>query len=227
MKILNVLKLDFIKETINEYGHKEANAVFDEELSEDLIHSTNLRPGDSFSFYSLPLYVITRLVRPKIIIETGVQNGGSSQTILAALNKNKEGTLHSVDSGEMSTDGTHVVTNGKPGEKVSKHLRDRWNLHIGFTNNVFPKLLPSIDTVDLFFHDSDHSKQNIEYEFGEIKEHLSKNGLVGLHDHYGQWDHETILPVDKYNFFIGKDRPAMHSYNGEFHNVLRLWKKND
>lgn len=226
MRIIDVLKSDFVNEINNEYGSKEANSVLNEEVTNDLAHSLQLRPGDSFSFYSLPLYVVTRIVKPSIVIETGVQNGGSTQTILAALNQNKKGTLHSIDSGDISTDGTHKSTsNGLPGQNVSNHLRDRWKLHIGFTFDVFPKLLPEIDLIDLFFHDSDHSKENVEYEFNAIKTHLNKNGLVGLHDHYGQWDHETILPANEYKFCIGKDRPATHSLNGEYHNVLRLWKK--
>jgi hypothetical protein len=45
----------------------------------------------------LDLYVIARLLRPRVIIESGVSSGISSAHILAALRKNGRGKLHSID----------------------------------------------------------------------------------------------------------------------------------
>lgn len=225
MKIVDLLNRDFLAEIVNEFGKEEAKKVVSKELDHLLNHSLNLRPGDSFIFYSLPLYVMCRLLRPKVVLETGVQNGGSTQTILCALRENNVGRLFSVDSGEVSTDGTHTNTWGPPGKNVSEELKSSWDLRIGYTSNIFPTLLPEIENVDLFFHDSDHSKQNVEYEFEAVKKFSSKNSWLGLHDHYGQWDSENIMSKDKFVFIIGKDRPPVHQKDGKYHNVLRLWKQ--
>lgn len=223
MKIINYLKEDFIQECLDFFGN-EVNEILNEDVDDILLHSKNLRPGDSFSFYSLPLYVVVRMIKPENIIETGTQNGGSAQTMLYALHKNGKGTLHSIDSGSESTDNTHLITVGKPGEKITDFLKERWKLHLGFSYDKLRPLLDEIKTVDLFFHDSDHSKKCIEFEFSEVIKNINNESLVGLHDHYGQWDTEHIL--NNFQQVFAKKRPNTHLQNREYHNVLRLWKKN-
>ena len=223
MKIINYLKEDFIQECLDFFGN-EVNEILNEDVDDILLHSKNLRPGDSFSFYSLPLYVVVRMIKPENIIETGTQNGGSAQTMLYALHKNGKGTLHSIDSGSESTDNTHLITVGTPGEKITDFLKERWKLHLGFSYDKLRPLLDEIKTVDLFFHDSDHSKKCIEFEFSEVIKNINNESLVGLHDHYGQWDTEHIL--NNFQQVFAKKRPNTHLQNGEYHNVLRLWKKN-
>lgn len=223
MKIIDNLKKDFIEECLIYFG-ESVNDVLNEDIDEILLHSKTLRPGDSFSFYSLPLYVVVRMIKPENIIETGTQNGGSAQTMLYALHKNGKGTLHSIDSGDSSTDNTHVITIGKPGEKITDFLKERWKLHLGFSYDKLRPLLDEIGTVDLFFHDSDHSKKCIEFEFSEVIKNINNKSLVGLHDHYGQWDSESLM-MDFEQIFA-KKRPNTHKQNGEYHNVLRLWKRN-
>lgn len=223
MKIKNYLNKDFIDESLEYFG-EEVNDVLNEDVDDILLHSKNLRPGDSFSFYSLPLYVVTRMIKPNNIIETGTQNGGSAQTMLYALYKNNKGILHSIDSGNMSTDNTHIITNGQPGEKITSFLKKRWNLHLGYSYDKLTPLLNDIGIVDLFFHDSDHSKKCIEFEFNEVLKHTNSDSLIGLHDHYNQWDSNNILTG--YKQIFAKKRPNKHFENGNYHNVLRLWRKN-
>lgn len=222
MKIKDYLKKDFIEECLSFFG-ESVSEILNEDVDEVLLHSMNLRPGDSFSFYSLPLYVVVRMIKPENIIETGTQNGGSAQTMLYALHKNGKGTLHSIDSGNVSTDNTHVITIGLPGEKITEFLKERWKLHLGFSYDVLRPLLDEIKTVDLFFHDSDHSKKCIEFEFSEIIKNITNASLVGLHDHYDQWDSKSIL--NGFEQIFAKTRPNQHLANGEYHNVLRLWKR--
>lgn len=223
-KVRDFLLQDFINECYENFELSEVDFIMNEDIDENLLHSKTLRPGDSFSFYSLPLYTICRIIKPSIVIETGTQNGGSAQTILYVLHKNKKGVLHSIDSGSNSTDGTHIITSGKPGEKISDFLKERWILHVGFSYDILPTLLEEVKNVDLFFHDSDHSKNCVEFEFKKIIEYIGPNSLIGLHDHYDQWDHRVILK--NFNQVLAKNRPNVHFSNGDYHNVLRLWKKN-
>jgi hypothetical protein len=220
MKIRSELQSDFIGEISKWPGSLE---ILEEEIKADLLKSKELRPGDSFSFYSLPLYVVCRVTKPKNVIETGTQNGGSAQAILSALQVNNIGNLYSIDSGDTSTDKSHSLTMGTPGHLISSHLKSKWLLKIGFSYDVLPDMLKHMGTVDLFFHDSDHSKECVEFEFKEVVKYCTKGSLVGLHDHYGQWDHPRIL--DGFRQVIGIKRPPVHFEGGKHHNVLRLWEK--
>jgi len=234
MKVVDALQKDFaqeVREVFSDVGDM-IDVVLAEDLNDNLLHSKVLRPGDSFSFYSLPLYVVTRLIQPKIVLETGTQNGGSAQAILEALRVNDEeydalGTLFAIDSGPKSTDGSHRLTKGMPGEKITKELKTRFRMIIGFSYDELPKLLDKLQgegrKVDLFFHDSDHAKKCVEFEMKIMAGHVERDGLVGLHDHYGQWNHDSIL--HGFDFVIGSKRPATHRKDGQYHNVLRLFKK--
>lgn len=219
MKIRDALLPDCVADLEALFPH--AATVLDESAEDpDLQHCKSLRPGDSFQFYALPLYCVTRLQRPTVVIETGTQNGGSAQAILLALDWNDWGTLHSIDSGLFSTDGSHTATRGAPGAGISDYLKNRWDLYIGLSQHALPSIRV---TPDLFFHDSDHSKACVEMEFRHIVPRCAKGALVGLHDHYGQWDHDAIL--SGWKPVLGHSHPPVHQANGVYHNVLRLWQK--
>lgn len=223
MNIREVLLPDFIAEVTAFFG-AAVDPILDEPVTEDMqIIPAALRPGDAFQFYALPLYVIARLTRPTIAIETGTQNGASAQGILCALKRNEWGHLISIDAGNDSSDGTHAHTeDGIPGKYIPNHLRDRWSMVIGFTQD---KLGPIIEkgVVDLFFHDSDHSREVVEYEFQTVVKASQSGTIVSLHDHYGQWDYARILsgwlPI------CGHSRPQVLALGGVYQNVIRAWRK--
>jgi len=223
MKIRDVLLPDFMEEIRSHFGIASED-VFDEPVTEDMqIIPAALRPGDAFQFYALPLYVLARLTFPGLVVETGTQNGASAQGILCALKRNAHGRLISIDAGNDSSDGTHAFTlDGIPGKHIPDHLRDRWELIIGFTQN---KLEPAIDGefVDLFFHDSDHSRAVVEYEFETVARHARSGSIVSLHDHYGQWDYERILAG--WTPICGQSRPQVLEVQGVYQNVIRAWRK--
>jgi hypothetical protein len=225
MRIVDKVHSDFKDEVISEWGNG-ASYVLLEHTTSLIDHAQDLRPGHAFENYVLPLYVVTRCIGPTIAIETGTQNGGSAQAILAALDVNQNGKLWSFDSANQSTDGTHTLTHGTPGEMITPRLKPRWNLTIGFTYNTLKPLLNMLDgiPVDLFFHDSDHSKECVEFEFSEIVKCCARGSYVGMHDFYGQWDHEKIL--EGFTQVIGMSHPPVHrDEQGVYHHVLRLWRK--
>src|SRR5438445_4565328 len=77
-------------------------------------------------FYPM-LYFITRLRRPRVIVETGVAAGYSSQMFLEALDANGgEGTLHSSDFPYFRLERPERFI----GLLVEDRLRDRWTLYI-------------------------------------------------------------------------------------------------
>jgi predicted O-methyltransferase YrrM len=117
------------------------------------------------------LYVICRLVKPKIVVETGVASGVSSAYILHALHQNGQGTLYSID---YPTPGEELQT----GWLVPEEMRNRWRLIRGKSSEKLPDLLNDILEVDLFLHDSDHSYQNMRFEFETVWPYLRKEGIL-------------------------------------------------
>ena len=223
MKIGDVLLPDFVAEIAAHFGDA-ADPIFDEEITTDMqIIPAALRPGDAFQFYALPLYVLARIIRPTLAVETGTQNGASAQAILCAIRRNDHGRLLSIDAGTNSSDGTHQFTeDGVPGKHIPDHLRDRWDLVIGLTQHKLAPIL-AVQAVDLFFHDSDHSREVVEFEFRTVVAASRPGTIVSLHDHYGQWDYRSIL--EGWDPICGHEHPQVLEENGIYHNVIRAWRK--
>ncbi len=96
--------------------------------------------------------VVVLLARPRSVVETGVAMGFTTAVILAAMEENGEGALHSVDLPPLQVDPDAFI-----GQVVPLELRSRWSLRVGPTRTVLPVLTPSVAPIDLFVHDSDHS----------------------------------------------------------------------
>jgi predicted O-methyltransferase YrrM len=119
------------------------------------------------------LYYVIRAIRPKIVIETGVWYGYSSTFILQALCEDGQGTLCSIDlKDENFPRGLHE------GFVVPKELRSRWNLLLGRSEEKLPEALEKYPEVDLFVHDSDHSYDNMMYEFRAVWPKLRPGGML-------------------------------------------------
>lgn len=86
------------------------------------------------------LYALTRLLKPKMVVELGCADGGSATHLLAALERNAYGNLISVDEDAAS------------GAMIPSHLRERWTL---MTGDARKAQLPR--QADLIFEDTDHT----------------------------------------------------------------------
>lgn len=105
----------------------------------------------------LLLFLLVRASRPDVVVETGIANGRSSAIILAAMDLNNSGTLHSVD------------INDDVGEFVP-HRHPRWVKHItDGSPAALEEVLQDAGPLDLFIHDSDHRyrAQLGEYQLAE------------------------------------------------------------
>jgi predicted O-methyltransferase YrrM len=120
------------------------------------------------------LYLLTRLLRPKLVVETGVFAGVSSAFILKALDFNGSGELYSIDL----PDPFWKKIGKQPGFAVSRELKKNWNLTLGRSCETLERLLTSLRSIDFFFHDSDHSYENMLYEFTTVWTFLAPGGLL-------------------------------------------------
>lgn len=118
-------------------------------------------------------YLACRLIQPETAIETGVAYGVSSAFILTALRENGRGTLYSVDLPPPRQRSERFW-----GIAVDESLRDRWRLFRGSSGRVLPELLEDGGTLDLFVHDSRHTRRTMSREFGWAWPRLREGGMV-------------------------------------------------
>lgn len=143
-----------------------------------------------YVFSGLPqLYAVVRAAKPAVVVETGVASGLSSAHILRALAASGSGVLHSIDLPNVQQ-GSILPRGRASGWVVPDSLRGRWKLHIGDSRTILPALLDRLGRVDLFLHDSDHSYENMSFEFEQAFPRLAPGGLLmsdDVHLH-GAWD---------------------------------------
>ncbi len=125
-------------------------------------------------------YAVCRAARPSIVLETGVAYGVTSAFILRALEANGQGTLHSVDLPPLGRDAERFV-----GVLIPEGLRRHWHLHRGTSRRVLPKLLPELKRVDVFLHDSLHTRRNMRWEFQAVAPWLGPAAVVIADDIQG------------------------------------------
>jgi predicted O-methyltransferase YrrM len=123
------------------------------------------------------LYVLARALKPDVVVETGVASGVSSAHWLRALARNDKGKLYSIDLPNLN-DGVALPPGKDPGWIVPDNLRDRWDLRLGDSRVLLPELLASLSYVDIFFHDSDHAKEAMMFEFEAAFPKVRAGGLI-------------------------------------------------
>ena len=137
----------------------------------------------------LILYALVREIKPTNILETGVSSGCSTACMLLALNKNGKGRLTSIDfpiyRGEpipYPEFGSYTPDGLDPGWIIPQHLKNRWRLVIGKSSDLLPSICQSLKSVDLFFHDSAHSYENVIFELDTVWEFIPKGGILVVDD---------------------------------------------
>ncbi len=111
----------------------------------------------------LHAYVIS--FQPKVIVETGVANGITTNVIMHALAQ-VGGSLHSFDVDPK----THNVYHGS----------GDWKFHLltGKFESDLKRQVSEIGDVNLWIHDSDHGYQWQSFEYELAKKSLSRGGLL-------------------------------------------------
>jgi hypothetical protein len=155
-----------------------------------LVHSTlgSSSTGGTVGPTNEVLYIIVRALRPGIIVETGVAHGFSSAYLLQALSDNGFGELISIDlpttnpTGRVNEDGivdqVRVASPDQTGMVVPPPLRNRWTLYRGNSKDLLPKVIASHSPIDIFFHDSSHSYQNMLWEYQLAWPHIRPGGWL-------------------------------------------------
>lgn len=156
---------------------------------ESKVRSAHQAHGRSFyAQFRAPfeLYALTRLLRPKHIVETGVSSGVSSMHFLLGLRKNRSGTLHSIDL-PLPQKGSVFTKEDSPvalppgcasGWAIPPSVTKGWDLHLGRSEQVLPELVARLPRIDLFLHDSYHSPRHLTFELETVLPKLGPGSLV-------------------------------------------------
>ena len=119
------------------------------------------------------LYALCKIVKPDLVVETGVAYGISSAYILQALAENDKGTLYSIDNVFKPWESLEMIGNAIPSK-----IQDRWKLIIGTSSEKFDDLFQSLEKVDIFLHDSLHTYKNMLLEFQTAWPFIKNSGFL-------------------------------------------------
>ncbi len=135
----------------------------------------------------LELEAITRLLRPRHVVEVGVSSGVSSAYLLRGLVRNGRGTLHSIDlpalprprKGAPPPRYSWSLPPGRSsGWAVPRSLRRGWDLRLGDKTDLLPLLARELPRIDLFVYDVPHDDAETAREFRILDRCLSPRGVV-------------------------------------------------
>jgi len=163
------------------------------------------RHGSTGHFGCEALYLLVRAARPRSIVETGVLYGASSAHMLAALARNGEGSLFSIEIGKQSDEPAHEFF-------VPAELRDRWRLIIGDSRRELPDVMARCASVDMFYHDSLHSYDHMVWEFGTALPCLSTGGLLASDDVLNPTDVARIFRPSPFHSFCEERRIPFQTF---------------
>jgi predicted O-methyltransferase YrrM len=136
--------------------------------------TSNLKQEGAYpSFYNTGggtvelLGLLIKEFKPETLLESGVANGVSTRKILGSFSdlKMKSSLLYSCDVDERV---------------ASQDLLDNPQFHFRLirSRGDFGRLVESLDSLDFFYHDSDHSYNHQMYEYSKVWPKLRAGGLL-------------------------------------------------
>jgi predicted O-methyltransferase YrrM len=148
-------------------------------------------------------YAFIRILRPKVVIETGVDKGLGSLVICSALLKNKE------DGFEGKYYGTDI--NPDAGYFLQGKFKTVGSIIYG---DSITSLKSLNETIDLFINDSDHSANYEFEEYMTIANKLSKEAIIlGDNSHCTSKLADFSL-ISNRKFLFYQEIPKDHWYVG-------------
>jgi len=76
----------------------------------------------------------------------------------------------------------HIGEQYSTGDLVPEYLKERWTLICGDATERLPTLLPKLEKISLFLHDSLHTYKHMLFEYETAWPHITKNGFLISHD---------------------------------------------
>lgn len=172
------VSFETIANAIDPHLWKESVAVSDdiEKRAADILSHIpyDLGGGGVYPF----LYFATRILKPSIIVETGVTAGFSSYAFLRAIQRNGIGKLYSSDFPLFRLPNPENYI----GVVVDDALKKHWNLHIEGDEMNLPRILNEIETIDIFHFDSDKSYSGRKFALDIISKKMHPKSVIFMDD---------------------------------------------
>lgn len=160
----------------HEFEKFRSELISNRELWEHINHTLSVYTVYGPNLHtSAEIYILCRMWQPELVVETGVASGVSSALILQAMEDNGKGKLFSIDIGKRWFDQDI-------GWLVPDRLRHRWTLKIGASQQLLDPLLKELEQIDVFYHDSLHTYENMIFEYQAAWNYLREKGLLLSHD---------------------------------------------
>lgn len=180
-------QLDEVKTVYNEFDANEFIEVILEKTSVNMPRKRfdqikNVIREPEWLDILKSIYVLVRLVKPKVVIETGIGEVGlSSNFILKGLKDNDSGHLFSIDPDKFyDLYGYHVGTG------ILDYLKDKHTFVKGYSQDVLNSVVAaSYGELDIFLHDGDHKFKTKLFEYNTVFPNLRKGGFILSDD---TWD---------------------------------------
>lgn len=205
---VNKMSLELIADYFS-VKNEDVNAIYEELLTDEsflnelnekirsvrqcyqkgIFNKESVDSADWFAMQRIALYVMIRLLKPEVCLETGVFYGGTTAFILNALRRNNYGRLISIDLKRSSfvTEPCHHLVNDSEyipegldvGFIVHGNLKKRWELVRGNSLEEIPKIT---ETINFYNHDSDHSYSFVKKEMSLAFPKLANNAVIMADD---------------------------------------------
>ena len=134
---------------------------------------------DADAGFARAAWCLTRHLRPRTVVETGVARGLTTRAVLQALATNDCGELASI---ELPPWRDRRELARQTAAAVPIQLIARWTLVEGSSRRRLPGLLTRLGGIDLFVHDSSHSYRNMSFELEQAWAALRPHGFLLVDD---------------------------------------------
>lgn len=124
------------------------------------------------------IYFHCRIMKPKVVVETGVAAGWSSFAILESLRINGQGHLYSSDFPYFRLKNPERFI----GCVVPEAIKNNWSLYLGGDEIVIPEICNKVQNIDIFHYDSDKSYSGRLFAIKQIQKKLSLNSIIIFDD---------------------------------------------
>ena len=210
----NLIYLGHFIATVTGKTYHEIDGFFKEILEDQSFykHVQNLYQHGADAFKSdkevrlarrLGWYVIIRITKPKLVIETGVDKGLGSCVIAAALLRNRAEGFEGSYYGTDINPGAGFLFKA-PYNQVGKILY----------GDSIESLKKINEPIDVFINDSDHSATYEAEEYETIKNQLNANSyVIADNAHCNTKLHEFSLKTNR-KFLYFQEAPKNHWYLG-------------
>lgn len=141
-----------------------------------------------------------RILKPEVVVETGVAAGFSSYAVLESLRRNKKGRLYSSDFPYFRLPEPEKYI----GIIVPDTLKNNWKLYIDGDRKNLPKIIAQVNNIDIFHFDSDKSYLGRKYAMDLIVPKMNADGLLimdDIQDNSFFYDYVTSKKINEFYIF--------------------------